>query len=74
MKSTRALYDLVDGDVSILAGGRNEPFHTVTIVKDARSTKTRPHRHSGDQCEAWQDRAINAAIPLAQNYVRHAVE
>ncbi|KAI1783034.1 metalloprotease [Ganoderma leucocontextum] len=74
MKGTRRLYYVADGQVSILVGGRSDPFHTVTVVGDARSHKSRPHRRSSEQCEAWRDRAIYAAIPLAEKYVHHAVE
>ena len=74
MKSTRMFYYVVDGKVVTLAGGRSEPFHTVTIVGGARSHGSPSHNPSGEQCEAWEAHAINAAIPLAKKYVRRAVE
>ena len=75
MKSTRMFYYVVDGKVVALAGGRSKPLHTaITVGGDARSHESPSHSPSGEQCEAWEAHAINAAIPLANKYVCRAVE
>ncbi|PIL27296.1 hypothetical protein GSI_10443 [Ganoderma sinense ZZ0214-1] len=74
MKNFNTFYYAADGKISALVGGSGHAFHTVNIAGNARSYKDRAHKHIGGFCEAWQERAIDAAIPLAEKYVTHAIE
>ena len=74
MKNFNTFYYTVDGKISALVGGSGHAFHTVNVAGNARSYKERAHRHIGGHCEAWQERAIDAAIPLAEKYINHAIE
>ena len=74
MKNFNTFYYVADGKISALVGGSGHTFHTVNVAGNARSYKDHAHRHAGGYCEAWQERAIDAAIPLAEKYVNHAIE
>ena len=74
MKNFNTFYYVVDGKISALVGGSGHAFHTVNVGGNARSYKDHAHRDAGGHCEAWQERAIDAAIPLAEKYVNHAIE
>ncbi|TBU24125.1 metalloprotease [Dichomitus squalens] len=74
MKNFNTFYYVADGKISALVGGSGHAFHTINVVGNARSHKQRIDAHTGGHCEIWQKRAIDAAVPLAEKYVRHALE